>query len=256
MSNIIDPEYPPIVVSHTVEQAYEANQIAIQNAAIEGLDINMFNNQDNSIENITEGINNIDLLTNDERAILIKQKKRIKETFINKYKYKLKAIPKNRLTEYEQAAGFTNESRNGSKQFCVYLGKFMEEVYNTSLYYKKLNQDGEHGSNDGVSKRSYFEAKSRHDTMKQSMAYEEIKSKLEYAISKNKKFKLFILTDKNNIDRDIPLHQGQGLSKIKDIKGYDEEIHRWVSGMNIYNYLFKKNGRKIKTFILELLSSL
>ena len=72
------------------------------------------------------------------------------------------------------------------------------------------------------------------------MAYSEIKPKLKQAILENKKFKLLILIDKNNDDKNIPLHEGFGLKKIKDIEGCDEKKHRWISGNNIYDYLYIK----------------
>ena len=88
--------------------------------------------------------------------------------------------------------------------------------------------------------------------MKQSLAFNEILPKITKAIEEKKNFYLLILVDKNNKSRDIPLHKGYGLNKIKNVKGYDEKIHRWISGDEIYNLLFEKNAKNVKNKILEL----
>ena len=40
-----------------------------------------------------------------------------------------------------------------------------------------------------------------------------------------KDFRLFVLVDKDDMNRKMALHKGQALSKIKDIEGYDENKH-------------------------------
>ena len=104
----------------------------------------------------------------------------------------------------------------------------MELIYDVSLYFTKFKQDGNNGGNDGGSKIAYFEAKNRHDTMKQSQAAAEIIPKLKESIKENKKFMLLILIDQNDIDRNIPLHKGNGLNKVVDVDGYDINKHRWI----------------------------
>src|SRR3989344_7121670 len=176
----------------------------------------------------------------------------------DKYKTKFFKLPKEqRLTEYEKACGFTEKSRIGSKQFSNQFGYFMEDIYTTSAKFNKINnKNKQKGGNDGENSNEYFECKNRYDTMKQSLAYNEIKPKLEVAIKENKHFTLFILIDHKYKNRYIPLHNGFGLKKIKELNGYDEKIHRWISGNNIYEYLFNEDWKIIKQYILELLKQL
>jgi hypothetical protein len=155
-----------------------------------------------------------------------------------------------RLTPYEKALGYTEHSRMGSRKFCNAFGNFIEEILDISPLFTRKSKNGDFGGCDGYNEETYFEVKSRHDTMKQSMAYPEIKPKLEYAISKGKKFNLLVLTDKCDNDRNIPLHSGGGLTNIKDVDGYDANNHRWISGSNIYELIFGENGTKIKKYIL------
>jgi hypothetical protein len=177
---------------------------------------------------------------------------KLETLYITKYKEKFnKKAKQNSLTEYEKAFGFNGDTRIGSKNFCNYLGYFMEEVYDLSENFNKIN-DNNKGGNDGENLTSYFECKNQHNTMKQSLAFSEILPKLTKSIEENKNFYLLILVDKNNKSRNIPLHKGYGLNKIKNVKGYNEEIHRWISGDEIYNLLFDKNGKKVKNKILKL----
>lgn len=182
-------------------------------------------------------------------------KEQIKEIFNKKYKEKFKKNPKTkRISIYEESAGFNEQTRLGAKQFSNQLGYFMEDIYNLSNKFNKLKL-GEHAGNDGENNEEYFECKNRFDTMKQSQAYNEIKPKLEHAIKMNKGFKLLILIDKKD-DRQIGLHMGEGLKKVKEIEGYDEKRHQWISGDNIYKYLFGDEDNTVKNYILELLNEL
>lgn len=177
--------------------------------------------------------------------------KKLDELYFENYKEKFNKKPnEKRLTIYEKAFGFTEETRIGSKQFCCYLGYFMEDVYNLSSKFNKINKENFDGYND----ECYFECKNRHDTMKQSMALREIKPKLKKAILENKNFFLLILVDKNNNSRNIPIDKGYGLSKIKNLRGYNKDKHRWISGDEIFKYLFDENAIEIKEKILNLLT--
>ena len=168
-----------------------------------------------------------------------------------KYYPKLFGSPKSkRLTIWEEAAGYTESSR--LRSFQNQIGYFIEEVFDTSSKYNNLPVNGAKGGNDGDSEDCLFEVKSRFNTMKGSQAYDEIKTKLEYAIKVNKDFKLLVLVDKGN-PRKIPLHKGQALNKIKGIDGYDESKHLWVSSDEIFKYLFQSNSDKIVSYILDLL---
>ena len=176
-----------------------------------------------------------------------------------KYKQKFLEKSKNtRLTEYEKAIGFTELSRIGAKQFANQFGYFMEDIYSLSpKFYKIKIGDKQKGGNDGENKYEYFECKNRHDTMKQSTAFLEIKPKLELAISENKNFKLLILIDNKFMSKNIPLHSGNGLKNIENINGYNKEKHRWISGDEVYKYLFENyNWALIKLKIIELLISI
>lgn len=181
------------------------------------------------------------------------------DEIFKKYEKKFLDKPKeSRLTEYEKALGFTETTRLGSKQFANHFGYFMEEIYDLSYKFNKIRiGNKQKGGNDGENDKEYFECKNRYDTMKQSQAYNEIKPKLEQAIKENKEFKLLVLTDKNFNSKSIPLHNGFGLKEIQKIEGYNENKHRWISGDEIYKYLFDDyEWKKIKIKIITLLETI
>lgn len=174
----------------------------------------------------------------------------------NKYKDKFKKqeYKSKRLTEYEEAFGFNEESRKGSKPFSNTLGYFMEEIWLISPCIKM-----ERCKNIGIdacSDMSNFQFKNRYDTMKGSQAYSEISKMVINSIKKDVNFYLVILVDKDNNSRNIPLHLFYGLSKIKKIKGYHEDKHRMISGKYAYKYFFGKDYKEIKSYILYLISTL
>ena len=166
------------------------------------------------------------------------------------YHPKLFKKPNNTMTIWEKSAGYTEGS--SLKNFQQYWGDFMEEIYDISSDYQNLPTNGLNGGCDGLSSTCLYEAKSKFNTMKGSQAYNEIKKKLEYAIQVDKDFKLLILVDKDK-PRKMPLHKGQALSKIKEIQGYDENRHLWVSSNEIFKHLFKSNSNKIENYITDLL---
>jgi hypothetical protein len=91
----------------------------------------------------------------------------LEKLYLDNYKDKFnKKTNIKRLTEYEEAFGFNEDTRVGSKNFCNYLGYFMEDVYNLSNNFNKIN-DNNKGGNDGENINSYFECKNQYNTMKQ-----------------------------------------------------------------------------------------
>ena len=169
-----------------------------------------------------------------------------------KYRYNFLKPPTNkRITEYEKAAGFTENNRYGSKSFSNKFGYFIEDIYNTSIYFNKVKN-----CIDGKNLTTYFESKNRYDTMKQSMAVKEIEVKLKMSLENNKKFVLLILNDYKFQNRNIPLHKGVGMKKIQLLKNYDEERFRWISGDEVYKLIFKEDWEDIKIFIINLLRCL
>ena len=181
-----------------------------------------------------------------------KYKKICKDIFHIYKKYHPKLFKKSNsiMTIWEQSAGYTEGS--SLKNFQQYWGDFMEQIYDISPNYQKLPTDGLNGGCDGISSTCLYEAKSKFNTMKGSQAFNEIKKKLEYAIQVDKEFKLLVLVDINK-PRKIPLHEGQALKKIKDIEGYDENKHLWVSSDEVFKHLFQSNSNKIKNYIEDLL---
>lgn len=191
------------------------------------------------------------------------------------------------LTPYERAAGFTELTRSGSKNFGNKLGKpTLEQIWECSGMFTRVASDGEEGKGgcDGFNPDEYFESKSRWNTMKGSQAYDEIRPKLQHAISEGKRFTLLVLVDKrmlhtdlvkmckkHNIDhnqsadvlyasltevddphrsQNIPLHEGSGLTKINTLTGYDANKHRWISGLEAFKYLFPSHSpEKIRDLI-------
>ena len=187
---------------------------------------------------------------------------------------KLFAPNKPGLTVYEKAAGFSNLTRGGSKSFGNKLGKpVLEEIWALSPLFTRISPDeSEGGGCDGFNETTYFESKSRANTMKGSEAVNEIRKKLEHAISEDKDFVLLVLVDlkmtkpelialcenhelssEGKVDelyakltdksdphrsRKIPLHKGEALTQIENTSGYNPERHRWISGLEAFRFLF------------------
>ncbi len=78
-------------------------------------------------------------------------------------------VKKDDITKYELSAGFTAGTRSGSHPFCRRFGSLMEDVYNVSDMFTKCKD----GGCDGRNEDTYFECKSKHNTMKQGQAYNE-----------------------------------------------------------------------------------
>lgn len=175
-------------------------------------------------------------------------------TIFSKYRTEFmdNKIKKNDITKYEAAAGFTLATRLGSRPFCQLFGRFMEDVYNVSKLFTRCSIGGCDGRNDD----SYFECKSKYNTMKQGQALSEIQGKMAIAIRENRRFYLLILTDENDKSRNIPLHKGKGLTGLQFLPGYDPEMHRWISGTEIYNLLFPHYAQEVENHIIQLLRSL
>ena len=166
-------------------------------------------------------------------------------------------------------------------------------VYVNEEWFDKIpvKEDGEEGKGgcDGYNDTAYFESKARANTMKGSQSVEEITHKLNHAISENKEFILFVLVDlqmkkedliklceKNMINsegtsddlfsrlteiddpyrsRKIPLHKGKSMKKIEEVEGYNPQKHQWISGLEIFKYLFPDiNPESVKKIITDCIS--
>ena len=97
--------------------------------------------------------------------------------------------------------------------------------------------------------------------MKASETYSEISKKLQWAISHGYKFSLLIVTGKDNVSGDVPLHEAaklgvSGLGKISQLSGYDPAKHRCKSGNRVWKDVFRKNAYFAKHKILSLLHSI
>ncbi len=172
--------------------------------------------------------------------------------------YKLTKNPtKNYLDIYEQAVGFTEYSRIGNSNFKNNFGKIIEDIYDTSEYFTKFdNKNTKYLDTncDGFNDTTLFESKMRWNTMKSSMAVEEIKSKVLNSVMQEKDFNLLVLIDdpsKNANGRNIPLHEGQSLKKLKDIRYYNPDKHRYISGDEIYKLLWPNEWEDVKATILK-----
>lgn len=180
---------------------------------------------------------------------------RVCKAIFNIYKmYFPKLFPREQmrtLTSWEILAGFS-KSKDSLTNFQQHLGNFWEEIMGAVSWYINLPTDGSHGGCDGISDSCFYEVKSRYNTMKGSMAFNEIEKKLRYAIENGKDFKLLVLIDKNNSSRDIPLHEGNALRRIRDIPEYNESRHRWISDKEVFNHIFGYNSDKIHDFISQL----
>lgn len=178
-------------------------------------------------------------------------------TIIRSNRVALTGFPKvNYLDPYENAIGFTHGSRIGSSKFNCGFGSIMEDIYDTSEHFTKFNKENKKFKTgcDGFNNTTYFECKSRWNTMKASMASKEITDKLTISIRDDKNFKLLILNDKENFyknGRCIPLHEGHSLNEIQHVPGYDPQRHKWVSGEMIYKLLWPEEFSDIEKTILE-----
>ena len=222
-------------------------------------DVNTNVDDDNDVDNIlNKKFDNLSI----ESIESIDEKKYIKkiltkvDSIFDNFKDKLfrEEAPKTYLpTIYEEAAGMSYDK---TKNFQNFMGKFMEDICGISDKYKKLKQDGKNGGNDGILLNSIFcEIKSKYITMKGSLVDKELLPKIKYAIENKKGFYLLVINDRNNESRDIPLHKGNACAKIKNIDGYNETEHRWISGDNIYKLLFDDIGIIVQKRILKLLKN-
>jgi hypothetical protein len=152
----------------------------------------------------------------------------------NKYMKNIAKQSRETFSIYERAYGYTETNRMGSRAFNQAFGSLIEYIYDLSPNFCRSNNF----SCDGHAEDILYESKSRYNTMKGSVAVAEITPKLKSAIGNSKKFYLLVLTDKNNDSRNIPLHEGQSLSSIRQVNGYNQDHHRWVSGNEIFKHLF------------------
>jgi hypothetical protein len=90
--------------------------------------------------------------------------------------------------------------------------------------------------------------------MKGSMALEEIKPKILNSVYQKKNFNLLVLVEdpgKNTKGRNIPLHEGHGLNKLKDIIYYTPDRNRWISGDCVYQLLWPDEWQNVKDTIIK-----
>jgi hypothetical protein len=165
---------------------------------------------------------------------------------------------KSLLSVYEKSAGFNLTTACGSRNFNNFMGQIFEQIAELSKYYQVSKYKGYDGilvkglPNISVGIAiSICQIKSRYNTMKGSMATSEIGKQLEIAIEKGYSYKLFVMTDVSGLSRNISLHEAPSLSKIANIKGYDPNKHRWISGINVYKELFDKNAEKVLNTLLS-----
>lgn len=171
-----------------------------------------------------------------------------------KYRSKFKAKePKNsQLTEYEEWAGFTPITATGNRTFCNALGRFHEEMLRCAPGIKKFPGK----EIDLYSSDAYYQVKSKFNTMTGGLAFRNIASQLKRAIKRKKKFYLLIMSDKDRNSRDMELAKFSGLSNLTSIEGYDPDIHRVITGYNVYCNFFGENADKVLSLLELLFSSL
>ncbi len=160
----------------------------------------------------------------------------------------------NFLDPYESAIGFCHDSRIGSRNFNTVFGTLLEDIYNTSELFTKFNKHETNFHCDGYSHDTLFESKSRFNTMKSSLAVKEIESKLFHSVQQNKKFVLLVFNDdpkKYPEGQNVPLHLGSNMKQIQTYDGYNPNSHLWISGFEIYKYLWPDNPSEIKNTIID-----
>lgn len=149
------------------------------------------------------------------------------------------------LNVYEKAFGIDEVTKKCSRSFSNHLGQIFEKVFDLSMCYKKVSG---FGGCDGFieDQNTAIEVKTSFNTMKASLALNEIKKKLEFAICEDYNFTLFVMNPKpGKIDGTFPLHEASskvgvtGLTNISKIPGYDPKKHRVVSGLDVWKTVFR-----------------
>jgi hypothetical protein len=186
------------------------------------------------------------------------------KTIIRSNEHKLTKLSNKDLDIYDKAFGFNNFSKVGNHIFKTNFGLILEDIYSTSKNFNKFDKIQKkilNTSCDGFNDNTFFECKMKWNTMKSSMAFQEIKSKLINANSHNKNFSLLVLVDKpiskfsdleDNLNgRNIPLHLSNSLSQLQYLPEYNENIHRYISSDYLYEYLWPIEWMEVKKTILD-----
>jgi hypothetical protein len=186
------------------------------------------------------------------------------KTIIRTNQYKLKNISNKDLDIYDKAFGFNYKTKVGNHLFKTNFGLILEDIYSTSKNFNKFDKIQKkilNTSCDGFNDNTFFECKMKWNTMKGSMAFQEIKSKLINADIHNKKFSLLVLVDKptsnfSNLEEEFdgcnkPLHLSNGLSQLQYLPEYNEKNHRYISSDYLYEYLWPIEWQEVKKTILD-----
>jgi hypothetical protein len=187
------------------------------------------------------------------------------KTIIRSNEHKLKKHSNKDLDIYDKAFGFDHNSKVGNHIFKTNFGLILEDIYSTSKNFNKFDKIQKkilNTSCDGYNNNTFFECKMKWNTMKGSMAFQEIKSKLINANIHNKNFSLLVLIDKpisnfknaraEELDGyNKPLHLSNSLSKLQYLPEYNENIHRYISSDYLYEYLWPIEWQEVKKTILN-----
>lgn len=187
--------------------------------------------------------------------------KKIRKSFIEHKEYFHYNIKKHdiNLCWYEEAVGFDKSNRNGSRYFCQQVGYFFEKcVYPSSLYYTDTSKNV--SGCDGETDTHCFEVTNKWNTKKLGVLSLEIKEKLLYAISKNKKFYFFVMIENpkkpNACNQPLHIIDTKNKKHISNTCGYNENIHRRITGTKIFEILFPRFSDEIQLFIQDLFSTI
>lgn len=158
-----------------------------------------------------------------------------------------------RLTEYEKAGLFNKQKGANKPAFNQAFGIAIEKILSLGAGFEWC---GARNTFDIASATTVYEIKSRHDTCKQSHMIVEMLQKFEASKNYDKAFCLMIVTDKNNLSRNVALHEIKQLKGFKNCVDYNAETNRYISGDFVYSHCFYSHGQMIKDTIKSQLSLL
>lgn len=170
---------------------------------------------------------------------------------------KLSRYPANKiyLDPYEEAIGYNEYSRVGSRNFNENFGNVIEQIYNTSDIYNIFPKECNNQFS-GYNDTTYFDSKARFENVKSVSLFKDVESKMQFSISNKKNFCILVLNEEPfqilNKGRNVPIHKAlKSLKLIEEIPDYDPKTCRWISGIEIYKLLWPEHHDLVKKTIIR-----
>ena len=173
-----------------------------------------------------------------------------------KHVFKKQSVKRGKIiTEYEETVHFSAENRQGSKVFRKQLDVVIQHVFEASPKFQKIKNPFELHT---LTETHGIQYKSAYNTTNKKMTQKIAEEQIRSVLKQGKNFIFLVLTDKDNQDRNVPLHLGYGMEEVENFLGYDKEKSRWISGNKVWEYLFgaNANGKKAKVLFLSMLKNI